>query len=262
MKPATIAIEQDMNRAAVFPTMPRATAPLAIAPALSLGVGMLKAAAAFAGALRHAYGQAGANLRRGLFIDIERIGHTPEEREFIDQLEREGALGKTRKVMQHGLDSVVDQANRAATALAFYRLARDPETLQRMATAWSSNQVFHDMVERDGLTSETMGRFGLTEAVLEWGKANQSQIMREPLGTLAVTLHGLQTRLLTAALKFAKSAGRHGARARGGRAAGKMPAGGLVPPLRRFGGLVPACPAIRFSQCGPPHARARGIALH
>jgi hypothetical protein len=209
--------------------------PLATAPALSLGVGMPRAAATLGAALRHAYAQAGANAKRGLYIDLAKIGSTPQERALIDRLAREGALhsvsandlqalneqqaslwGKTRKVMQHGLElavsniSVVDQANRAATALAFHRLAQDPATLERMAKAWSGNHVFRDMVAHDGLSPETMARFGLSEAAFEWGRANQSQVMRGPLGTLAFTLHGFQTRFLSAALKFAKNMGPSG----------------------------------------------------
>jgi hypothetical protein len=206
--------------------------PLATAPALSVGVGFAKAAATLVAALRHAYSQAGASTKHGLYIDVNRLGRTPDERALIQKLSAEGALrsvsaddmqelaqqqakpwGKTRKVIQQGLElaisniSVIDQANRAATALAFYRLARDPATLQKMAAEWSRNHVFRDMVAHDGLTPETMARFGLSEAAFEWGKTNQAPMQRGPMGTLAFTLHGFQTRFLSASLKFAKNMG-------------------------------------------------------
>lgn len=211
--------------------------PLAAVPNLSIGIGMKKAAGALMHSLGDAYRHASFNTKSGAHIDMDALAARlpPDEGAYLRSLMQEDRLhslgtndlralndrqsevwGRMKGAFRRGMDiavsniSVVDQANRAATALAFYRMAKDPAHMQAMADGWAGNQVFRQMVQREGLTPETVGKFGLTEAAFEWGKANQAPVMRGPMGTMMFSLHGFQTRFLSTSLKLMKNMGPHG----------------------------------------------------
>jgi hypothetical protein len=210
--------------------------PMAAAPVLSTGIGMVRAGAALAGALREAYGHAGADRKNGFFINLDRMGRTPDEKALISSLANEGRLralgaddlralserqastfgdaaGRFRRAMDIATSNIgiVDQANRAAVALSSYRLASNPKTLAAMAKPLAEHSaLFRDMVERDGLTPENFSRFMLSEGAYEWGSENRSPVMRGPMGTLLFSLHGFQTRYLSTAFRLMKNMGPEG----------------------------------------------------
>ena len=210
--------------------------PMAAAPTLSVGVGMGRAASALARALKDSYALARADTTQGFHIAVDRLGKTQDERAFITQMAQEGRLhslgaddiralngkqatlwGGMRGTMGRAMDlaasniSVVDQANRSAVALAAYRMAKDPATLAKMAEPLiRDNAVFRDMVQQQGLTPATMGRFMISEAAFDWGRINRAPFMRGALGTLMTSLHGFQLAYLNTAFKLLKNSGPEG----------------------------------------------------
>src|SRR6185437_6070203 len=115
--------------------------------------------------------------------------------------------GEMRGLMRKAFDiassnvAVVDQANRTGLALAAYRLAKRPGALDRMAKPWlEHNEVFRDLVDREGLSPDTFGKFMLSEAAFEWGRHANAPMMRGGLGRALFALHGFQTRYLSTAL--------------------------------------------------------------
>lgn len=228
--------------------------PQSAIPNLSIGLGMRRAVGHMSRALGQVYRHAKFDTKQGAHIDLDGLLKTlpPDEARFLQALRDEGATqsigvddmralgerqteawGKMRSTMRYAMDiaisnmAVMDQANRTSTALAFYRAAKNPQAMKRMADAWSDNQVFRDLVERNGLSAETMGRFGLSEAAYEWGRKNRSRVMRGPLGTLMFTLHGYQTRFLSNAFKLMKNMGPEGRVAMAWMAAGLWAGAGI-----------------------------------
>lgn len=226
-----------MNPASTFSIMMHG--PTYAMPVLSTGIGMSKAGPAFG----KAYGEATQAMRaapeHGLYIDIRKVGKTPDERAFLDALAREGDLhakgaddvrsmgekssaiwGQYGPHAKQAMDVVssnigaADQANRVATALAAYRLARDGN-LGVMNRVWSANQVWRAVAQRDGVSPETMGRFLLTQGVGEWGGRARSEFGRTPLGRMGTALHGFQIRFLSNLLKQAFRQGGAGRAAMG-----------------------------------------------
>lgn len=226
--------------------------PLSTLPKLGMGIGTTKAAGLMRTALADAYRHAKVDLRRGAYIEPTDIGRTADERQFIAGLERDGLLhslarddmaalndhqaglwGPMRGRMRRALNiatsniSVIDQANRTATALAFYRAAKDPATRAAMEKAWGPNNVLRDLLQRYGSSAETMGRFGLSEGMFAWGRENQAPVMRGPLGMLAFALHGFQTRFLSSAWNLATRMGPAGKTALGWMMAGLWAGAGI-----------------------------------
>lgn len=226
--------------------------PQSAIPSLAVGNGIRTSLAHMGPALAEAYRHTTLNLKQGAHIALEKIGRTPDEKAFIGRLKDDGSIhsvsvddmrelggrqaeayGEIKSTFRRALDiatsnmSVMDQANRAAVALSFYRMAKDPAKLAKMAEAWKDNQKFRDAVEYNGLNPETMARFGLSEAAYEWGRANKARVMRGPLGTAMFTLHGYQTRFLSNALKLMKNMG----------PAGKMAAGWMMAGLWAGAGI-------------------------
>lgn len=226
--------------------------PQSAIPSLAVGNGTRAAMAHMTPALAEAYRHAKFNLKQGAHIELEKIGRTPNEKAFIGRLKDDGSIhsvsvddmrelgsrqaeayGEVKSTMRRAMDiatsnmSVMDQANRAAVALSFYRMAQDPKALAKMAEAWGGNQKFRDMVEYNGLNPETMGRFGLSEAAYEWGRANKARVMRGPLGTMMFTLHGYQTRFLSNAFKLMRNMGPAGRIAAGWMMAGLWAGAGI-----------------------------------
>lgn len=203
-------------------------------PVISTGIGMDKAGPAFT----KAYGEATipgvtlkADTKQGAFIDISKVGKTPDERAYLRKLEIDGDLhakgaddvrsmaesasaiwGQYGPHMKRSMDIVssniasADQANRVAAALAAYRLARDGN-LGRMNTVWSANQVWRAIAQQDGVSPETMGKFLLTQSVGEWGGRSRTQFGRSIAGRMTSALHGFQVRYLS---NLAKQAFRQG----------------------------------------------------
>lgn len=203
-------------------------------PVLSTGIGMDKAASAFTRAYGEATAALGADTRHGLQITIAKVGKTPDERQFLDKLARDGDLhakgaedvrsmgekasaiwGDYAPAMKRSMDIVssniaaADQANRVAMALAGYRLARDGD-LGRMNDVWSSNQVWRATAHADGVSPDTMGKFMLTQGVGEWGGRSRSEWGRSTMGRMASALHGFQVRYLSNLLKQALRQGPEG----------------------------------------------------
>lgn len=212
--------------------------PLAATPVLSVGVGAGPASAAIGRGLRAAYGALRFDKMVGGHIDLEKAmaGMPPEKQAFLRKMANEGRLeavgaddlarlnerqsqlfgehaGLMRRAMDIATSNVraVDQANRFGVASAAWDIGNDPAKLNAAAAPlMRHNALFSDMVRNSGLSAETYGRFMLSEAAFEWGKQNRMPITRGPLGTLAGSLHGFQTRYLSTALRLSKNMGPEG----------------------------------------------------
>lgn len=191
-------------------------------PTLSVGVGMKHAAPAYAKAMNHALGAVKVG-RDGLSIpDARSAGRTAAEKAFLQKLDAEGLLhsraiedmaalnekqsslwgsarSKARKFMDVALSnvSVMDRANRIASALSSYRLASNPKTLAKMDAGWRPNQIWRERASREGVTPESMARFMVPNMVGEYGKPNQAPIERNAGSRMMLGMHGFVTRLLT-----------------------------------------------------------------
>ena len=212
--------------------------PMAAAPVLSVGVGPRAAVPALTRGLGAAYRALRFDTKHGAHInqDAAMKGMTPAKQTFLRLMADEGRLSAVgthdmaalndrmsslfgshaetaRRAMEIATSNVhaVDQANRFAIASAAWDIASDPKTFNAAAAPLMRHSaVFRDLVERDGLSPETFGRFMLSEAAFEWGKQNHAPIMRGPLGKLAFTLHGFQTRYLSTNLNLLKNRGPEG----------------------------------------------------
>lgn len=191
-------------------------------PTLSVGVGMNKAAPAFAKAMTHALGAIKVD-QTGLHIDdVTAAGRTPGEKALLKDMDAQGILhsraiedmsalnekqsdlwgnakSSARKFMDMALSnvSVMDRANRIASALSAYRLGQDPKTLAAMDKAWSGNQIWRDRRTTDGLTAENMARFMAPNMVGEYGPMNRAPIERNAATKMMMGMHGFVTRLLS-----------------------------------------------------------------
>lgn len=191
-------------------------------PTLSVGIGMKHAAPAYAAAMGHAMSavHVGAD---GLSIpDVRAAGRTPGEKAFLAKLDAEGILhsraiedmaalnekqsslwgsarSQARKFMDVALSnvSVMDRANRVASALSAYRLGADPAVLAKMNEAWQPNQIWRERAAREGVTQESMAHFMVPNMVGEYGKANQAPIERNAFSRMMLGMHGFVTRLLS-----------------------------------------------------------------
>ena len=206
---------------------------------MSVGVGALRAGRALYGALGQMVSKIRADATRGLYIDHATLGSSPAERAFMATMHREGLLhsvgaddiralndkqsslwGVSKPVMRKAMDiassniTVVDQMNRAATALGAFRMASDPAILAKMNKAWAKNQVWRDMAQQKGVNPENMARFMLSEAAFEYGKAAAAPMMRGA-GQMFFQLHGFQTRALSAMWKLTTGMGTPGRLAAG-----------------------------------------------
>jgi hypothetical protein len=180
-------------------------------------------------ALTHAWSKFSADKTQGMFIKGP-LGNTAAERAAWTRANKDGLMsahgqrdmsgifdrtadvfGGASKIMRRAFDismsnlSVADQANRGAIFLAYYRAAE--QHMGEMTKAFGNDGKFRAMVEQDGLSPETVARYGLSEAAYEWGKANRSRVMQTPLGQLMFQLHGYQIRFLSAAWNMAKHQG-------------------------------------------------------
>lgn len=198
---------------------------------MSVGVGGIRAGAALYGALGQMLPRIRADATRGLYLDHTTLGANPAERAYMASLNRDGLLhaagaddiralndrqssvwGVNKNFMRKAMDiassniTVIDQMNRSATALGAFRLASDPATLAKMNKAWAANEVWRDMAQRDGVTPENMGRFMLSEAAFEYGKAAAAPAMRGA-GQILFQLHGFQTRALSTMWKLTMNMG-------------------------------------------------------
>lgn len=207
-------------------------------PTLSVGIGMKDAAPAFSKAAMHAVEAMRADTTRGLYIDPAKAGKSADERKMLTALDKDGYLhpmwtqdmealndrqsslwGNLKAPVRRALDiassnmGVTEQAKRVALALSAYRLAKTPATLKAMDAAWSKNQVWRALREKDGVTPENMARFMTSEGAYEWGKENQAPAMRGPIGQAAFLLHGFQTRFLSNAWNLLHNMGPDGKRA-------------------------------------------------
>lgn len=203
---------------------------------LAIGLGIQKSGAALYRALGEAYAHMGADLTRGIHINVDAVGKTPEERAFLRKLVDDGTIHSALSDEMRALDdrqiaafnvvsrslargirvissniSGIDEANRTGLALAAFRLAQDPENLKALDAAWSAhNEKWNDMVREYGLTPEAVARFLFSEGAFEWGRMNTPPIARG-LGQMLFFLHGFVTRALADMLKKIKMGGAAGA---------------------------------------------------
>jgi hypothetical protein len=213
--------------------------PMTAAPVLSVGVGPRVAVPALARGLRSAYGALKFDTVHGGQIDLEKAmaGMPPEKQAFLRKMAQEGRLAAVgthdmaalndklaplfhdhadlaRRAMEIATSNVhaVDQANRFAVASAAWDIASNPAHFNAAAAPlMRHNAAFREMVAREmGLSPESYGRFMLSRAAFDWGKANQAPIMRGPLGQLMFALHGFQTRYLSTAFNLMKNSGPEG----------------------------------------------------
>lgn len=195
-------------------------------PTLSVGIGP-KAFPAYFKALGHAL--SGVKVDGGgLHIDdVGTAARTSAEKAYLAKLDQEGMLhsraiedmaalnekqsslwgsarSQARKIMDMALSnvSVMDRANRIASALSSYRLAQDPATMAAMDKAWSSNQIWRDIKAKNGITPETLSRFMVSNMVGEYGRTNQAPIERNAASRMMLGMHGFVTRLLQAMWKM------------------------------------------------------------
>lgn len=207
-------------------------------PALSMGVGMQRAAAEFTRASKDAMAAMRSDTTRGLYIDPQKAAKTKDERDLLLAMEREGQFnpmwvqdmealsdrqssmwGKLKAPMRRMLDMAsstmgsTEQGKRIATALAAWRIVKNPANLKLMDQAWGHNQVWRAIKQRDGLSADTMTRFLVSEAAFEWGKENQAPAMRGVIGQAMFLLHGFQVRWLSQALNLLKNSGPDGKKA-------------------------------------------------
>src|SRR5262249_36281167 len=140
-----------------------------------------------------------ADTKRGLYVDMESMGRTPEEKALIKEAigagqvhasaeedlrglgQGEGQLAAlTGGQKQRVLDilssniKVADQVNRIGSLLGAYRLAQQPGMLEKLNRVWGDNQIFRGTVERDGLTPATVAKFMVDEGLFVWGKRNRA----------------------------------------------------------------------------------------
>lgn len=212
--------------------------PMTAAPVLSVGVGPSVAVPAMVRGLGRAYGALRFDMIHGGHIDIDKAmaGMPPEKQAYLRLMASEGRLAAVgthdmaalnerlsqlfgghadmaRRGMEIATSNVhaVDQANRFAVASTAWDIAFNPTNFNKAAAPlMRHNAIFRDMVQREGLSPETFGRFMLSQAAFDWGKANQAPIMRGPLGRLMFALHGFQTRYLSTALSLMKNSGPEG----------------------------------------------------
>jgi len=212
--------------------------PMAAAPVLSVGVGPRVAIPAVSRGLGRAYAALRFDTVHGGHIDLGKAmtGMPSAKQAFLRLMANEGRLaavgthdmaalndrlaglfGDKADIARRGMEiatsnvHAVDQANRFAVASAAWDIASDPARFDKAATPLMEHSaLFRDMVQREGLSPETYGRFMLSEAAFEWGKQNQPPIQRGPLGRLMFTLHGFQTRYLSTALTLMKNRGPEG----------------------------------------------------
>lgn len=97
--------------------------------------------------------------------------------------------------------AVADRINRIGTWLAAYRMAKNPETLKTWNRVWFNNQVYREMVAREGVTPAGMARFMVDEALFVWGKKNQPQMQRHSIGPLLFQFHGFEMRWLSSMIR-------------------------------------------------------------
>lgn len=146
---------------------------------------------------------------KGVTLPIERLGNTPNERQFLAKINREGMLepGFTRqlaggpiiksaemrktfapliKVYDLGLSAfnTVVTANRAAAALAYYRAGHLPGVLDRAAKVYSKDASFPSTGGQP-LTPEALARWGVRETQFRSGAGSEAPIMSGPAGKMA-----------------------------------------------------------------------------
>ena len=210
--------------------------PMMAIPVMSIGTNVGRASYEMTRGLGQAYRAIQFDTTHGASIDVTKLGNTPREKAFLAELDRvdllhsigaddvrsindrqAGLFGTAAPLMRRGMDmamsniSAADQANRAATALAAFRMAMDPARLREMAKPWMEhNAIFRDMVKNEGLTPETFARFMLDQAAGTWGKTNQAPMMRGVEGSLVFTMHGFQTRYLSNAWRLMNNMGLEG----------------------------------------------------
>lgn len=141
---------------------------------------------------------------RGLDIAWDKLGRTPEEKAMIAQLRREGVLDPIVSKDLQGADAsknpnlrgiakgakavydagasgfnVSEQANRIAAALSAFRMARMPELFQKMQQVYAKDNLFHEMVGRNGTPTDA-ARFMTDETQFIGGKRGRPPVMRGP----------------------------------------------------------------------------------
>lgn len=197
----------------------------------TLGIGLGASKTGMAVARRHLYPAIGqaikavrADTSEGLRVHIEDIkGLTADERAGLEEADRIGVLHSrvTDDLMglrAGGFDettesgrawakamniagsniSVADRVNRIGVWLAAYRMAKKPDVLKAWNRTWFGNQLYREIIARDGVTPKSMARFMVDEALFVWGRKNQPAMQRRGLGPLFFQFHGYEMRWLSA----------------------------------------------------------------
>lgn len=179
---------------------------LATAPYIGAWGGHGPAWAVTAKAVTETYGALKADAQRGFYIDIESMGRTKDEKEMLRRLEENGTLqsqitqeltglNKTRIEAARGPQNVwnrafdigssmfggVEVANRAASALAAYRIAKNKKAVAAADKMFADNQLFQELKEQyGGVTPEMMAQWTVDETQFVAGKINRPPIATGP----------------------------------------------------------------------------------
>lgn len=212
--------------------------PMMAAPVLSVGVGPHIATPALIRGLGRSYRALSFDKQAGAVINYDKAmrGMPPAKVAFLKQMIAEGRMhslgaddlarlnektsqliGEHIGLFRRGLAiatsnvSAVDSANRFAVASAAYDIGANRASLNAAAAPlMQHNALFREMVQRDGLSAETYGRFMMSQAAMDWGKANRPAYARTWYGTLAASLHGFVARYLSANWNLMKNMGPEG----------------------------------------------------
>lgn len=141
--------------------------------------------------------------KNGLAIDWSKVGRTDAERAVIAKLRQEGVLDPRMSDEAQGRNvskslrlrpyakrfeqiwdvgasmfGAAEQVNRITAALTHMRAAANPQIVESMRKVYGKDQNFQNMIRNEGLTPESLARFGVDETQFIGGKVNRAPITR------------------------------------------------------------------------------------